>query len=123
MTTFLQGGKVVSRVAIRDIKLDPTPEKSVFRLEFPNAFSLYDEVRQRRYEPPRKVWSLLELPGPNSAQAQVVENHGYEPPPVMPGERPASFWTTWTIALATFGIVFIGAAAFLFYRKRIRVSP
>ena len=80
----MQDGKIVREIHITEAEVHLKPDVSEFQLDFPSAVKMYDDARKRKYLP-RKTWSLLQLPSPNSPDAKPFTPKLSVPPPELPG--------------------------------------
>lgn len=78
-------GTTVTQIVLTKVDAEHRPALSDFRLDFPEAIDLVDGVRHLRY-PPRKTWSLLDLPGRLTPGVIPLKQMGSTLPPELPGE-------------------------------------
>jgi hypothetical protein len=112
-----EGGRT-KRVVIREAKFEKPPS-STFSLDFQEAFRLMDQSRDLSY-PARDRWSLLDLPGANTAGTKVSKVAEFRlPAPVMPGEQArGANWPMVLLALGAILLVLGLLRAFLVARNR-----
>lgn len=116
LTTRIYGGSEVTQLRILRADVDHKPDRSTFRLDFPEPVMLIDQVHSTSF-PARKRWSIDELPGPQSRGAEKIpiKQQPLPAPPPMPVEREA--WPRWIrVAVALCGVA--GVVVVLFGWRR-----
>jgi hypothetical protein len=108
----------VIQVLVHEAKLDRPPDRSVFRLEFPEPIAMLDQARNLTYAAKRRTWDLRNLPSPNSPQVHRLSVPQYVPPPEMPGERAGG--NGLTKVLLAVGTVLAILAILWVYRVLVR---
>lgn len=99
---------IVRKIVIREADLDRPPSRTAFALAFPEPVGMTDQARSVTY-PPRRIWSLLDLPAPGSPGVRRYKLDESAPPPAMPVARSRG-WTLWPIAIVAVVLLLAGLA-------------
>lgn len=119
-TSYLLEAKIANQIILTSIECDREPEKSVFQLEFPEPVGMIDASKKAVYSK-RKVWSLLDLPGPGSMQSKPIVIGKYTPPPPEhPGERSGENTFLWFVFCAGLIVVIASTVGIVRLRNRRR---
>lgn len=117
-TTYLLEAKRVNQIILTSIECDREPEKSVFQLEFHEPVAMIDTSKKVVYSK-RKVWSLLDLPSPGSAESKPIVIRKYvPPPPEHPGERSGGNTLLWFVFCAGLIVVIASTVGIVRLRNR-----
>ena len=101
--------RIVRKIVIREADLDRPPSRATFALAFPKPVGMTDQSRSVTY-PPRRIWSLLELPAPGSPGVRKYKLDDSPPPPAMPGARSRA-WPVWPIAIIVIVLLILAGLA------------
>jgi hypothetical protein len=120
-TSYLLEAKIATQIILTSIECDREPEKSVFQLEFPAPVAMIDTSKNVFYSK-RKVWSLLDLPGPGSLQSKPIVIRKYvPPPPEHSGERSGDNTLLWFVFCAGLIVVIASTVGIVRLRNRRRM--
>jgi hypothetical protein len=113
-------GSIADWIVLTDIDITTKPAPAVFQLDFPEPIAVVNQANRLAYSP-RKTWSLLSLPGPNSAGTKRVS---MLPPPIstdeLPGEIESSGFGWALVAALTVVVLLVCVVAAIIFRKMSR---